>query len=665
MTLVHALVERPTNAGLIPARGSHIWQPTRRRIDPPNGIVMPSQFSAKIGADYLDLDGETVITTGEPGEYWIEVEPAGPDWVWEVTERVAGADQIRYFSVPDEAMIEYTELLENYQVDPDTLDPAAEPEAAWWTFANGLADDAADAVVSGTIVGDDLILTQNDGDTINAGDVRGPIGPGASDAEVAVYVPGPSATATAIEAKFAAIEDDLAGTIYIESYPRIGAETDDAPRLARAIAAAASSGAKVIQLAATTYTLASATTITAHHLTIRGTGQQSTIVNVTADVAAFNYSSASHPVLERFGIVCTTSARTVFPVLFTNCTRPLVDSMRFDATGAARHSGVRLTGASSTMGVIRGCVFNHSCILVETDDVKISNSWIWGMTCDYAIAIRGGAASTVIYDVDIVTPLASTATGIAGIVIGDDNSAPLNAKLDCVYLDGNPSLNTRAGIHVFNGVGGVILQAIHANEMDAESVIIDSAYNVMVNGYTSYHNNRQGNGSAEIRVSQTGAQPTENVLISNAHFLQTTAVVGTPGPAIKVDSGVSGTQVRLENFMVKEPSGGGGYSSPAIDVPISGGYPTVSMRGKTQLKVYAAVGSQSLSSGATGATINLGSPLAMAYRPRPGQIHLEVVGSASLPAHRIQYTTDNQIYVAFAAALGAATDIHWRTDLVL
>ena len=80
MTLVHALVERPTNAGLIPARGSHIWQPTRRRIDPPNGIVMPSQFSAKIGADYLDIDGESVITAGEPGEYWIEVEPTGPDW---------------------------------------------------------------------------------------------------------------------------------------------------------------------------------------------------------------------------------------------------------------------------------------------------------------------------------------------------------------------------------------------------------------------------------------------------------------------------------------------------------------------------------------------------------------------------------------------------------
>ena len=74
-------------------------------------------------------------------------------------------------------MIEYAELLENYQVDPDTLDPAAEPEAAWWTFANGLADDAANAVVSGTIVGDDLILTQNDGDTINAGNVRGPSAP--------------------------------------------------------------------------------------------------------------------------------------------------------------------------------------------------------------------------------------------------------------------------------------------------------------------------------------------------------------------------------------------------------------------------------------------------------------------------------------------------------
>ena len=146
MTLVHALVERPTNAGLIPARGTHVWEPTRRRIDPPTGIVMPSRFSAKIGGDYLDIDGTTVITAGEPGEYWIEIEPSTSEWAWKVTERVDGADRVRWYAVPDEALVEYVDLVE---VDPDTLDPEVEPEAAW-TVELDLVEARVDLLEGGT-----------------------------------------------------------------------------------------------------------------------------------------------------------------------------------------------------------------------------------------------------------------------------------------------------------------------------------------------------------------------------------------------------------------------------------------------------------------------------------------------------------------------------------
>ena len=308
MTLVHALVERPTNAGLIPARGSHIWQPTRRRIDPPNGIVMPSQFSAKIGADYLDIDGETVITAGEPGEYWIEVEPAGPDWVWEVTERVAGADQIRYFSVPDEAMIEYTDLLENYQVDPDTLDPAAEPEAAWWTFANGLADDAADAVVSGTIVGDDLILTQNDGDTINAGNVRGPIGPGASDAEVAAYVDGNGPTETALVA--------VAGRAFTT--------------VAAMLASTQGSTAGTIWRAEGYRYEVAATGASDHHLTTAG-GIKLYVrpINGSVNLAAFGVTSSTTNITPTIVTAATVAKRVIVPYTVS----PLNMTQRWDGNG--------------------------------------------------------------------------------------------------------------------------------------------------------------------------------------------------------------------------------------------------------------------------------------------------------------------------------------------
>lgn len=41
-----------------------------------------------------------------------------------------------------------------------------------------MGDLADEEVISGEVIGDDLILTQRDGTTINAGNVRGPTGPG-------------------------------------------------------------------------------------------------------------------------------------------------------------------------------------------------------------------------------------------------------------------------------------------------------------------------------------------------------------------------------------------------------------------------------------------------------------------------------------------------------
>ena len=48
--------------------------------------------------------------------------------------------------------------------------------------------------------------------------------------------------------------------------------------------------------------------------------------------------------------------------------------------------------------------------------------------------------------------------------------------------------------------------------------------------------------------------------------------------------------------------------------------------------------------------------------PRPSQIVLATEG-ATLPQHRIQYTDDNTIHVAFATAIAAAATIHWRAIL--
>lgn len=458
---------------------------------------------------------------------------------------------------------------------------------------------------------------------------------------------------------------DIVGVVSLDRYPRLGSETDDAPRFARAIADMAEDATlRVLQLGAGTYTLTSSVRVDVDGITVRGAGIRATVISVEADVIGLHFTSCSYPTVESLTVYSSTTARTVFPVVFTDCTHPVVNNAYLYGASGARRSGVHLTGTGgvASMGLVQGSVFNHSCLLVEVDDVKLVDSWVWGMTCDYAVAVRDGAASFVANNVDIVPPFTSTATGIAGIVIGDDGSNPFNAKLMGVYLDGNPTLSTRTGIKIAPGAGGVLIKNTHANQMEAESILVDSAYNVVIEGYTSYANNRAGNGTPEILITQTGAQPVENIRIDNVQFLQTEAVVGTAGPAIKVDSSVSGSQVTVSNFDIKQPSAGGGYSVPEVSVPTSGGYPTVGMSGRGKRSVYSAIGSQAVSSGATGATITLASPYPMAYRPRPSQIMLATEG-ATLPQHRIQYTDDNTIYVAFATPIAAAATIHWRAVL--
>ncbi len=455
------------------------------------------------------------------------------------------------------------------------------------------------------------------------------------------------------------------GTVWLDRYPRLGGETDDSGRFARALAdMAADSTLRVLQLGSGTYTLTSSVSVDVDGITVRGSGIRATVIRVESNTVGLAFTSCSYPMLQSLTVYCSTTARTVFPVVFTDCTHPTVNDVYLDGVSGARLSGVHLTGAGgvASMGLVSSSVFNHSCLLVEVDDVKLVDSWVWGMTCDYAVAVRDGSASFVASNVDIVPPFTSTATGIAGIVIGDDGSNPFNAKLMGVYLDGNPTLSTRTGIKIAPGSGGVLIKNTHANQMEAESILVDSAYNVVIEGYTSYANNRAGNGTPEILITQTGAQPVENIRIDNVQFLQTEAVVGTAGPAIKVDSSVSGSQVTVSNFDIKQPSAGGGYSVPEVNVPTSGGYPTVGMSGRGERSVYSAIGSQAVSSGATGATITLASPYPMAYRPRPSQIMLATEG-ATLPQHRIQYTDDNTIYVAFATAIAAAATIHWRAIL--
>lgn len=476
------------------------------------------------------------------------------------------------------------------------------------------------------------------------------------DLTIPDWVVVPAGNVTGLDGALQDRDVSLAGVIYVESFPRLGGETTDDARLGRAIAACGTLGARVLALPAKTYTLAAQVNVNVANLTIRGVGRQATILQVTGDVIALNVT-ASYVTIQDLRVYCSTTGRTVFPVKFTGASHSVIERCYFSGDAGAWRAGVHFSGGS--MARVEGSTFSHACIRVETWDVRITECFVWAMSCEFGIGIYSNVGNTRIEGVDLVPPEVATAGGLAGIYV---EGASLNTRMHNIYLDGNPSLNVRPGIILKNGVGGTIISGVIANRMDSDCIILDSVYNVLIDGYSGAGNNAQGNGAREIVVRQTGAQPTEHIRIVGAQCLQTAAVTGTAGPAIEVESSVAADNVSIVDFDVKQPSGGNGYTLPEVLVPTSGGYPTQSMSGRGQLGRYSAVGSVAVASGAAGVTIIIATPYPMAYRPRPAQIALAAEG-ATLPPYRISYTSDNQCFATFASPISGAATIHWRATL--
>lgn len=113
--------------------GSVEATPTRRRhIDAPDEdavdrIILPSSSRETL------VDGECTLV----------LDPTGPDWCWKIVERVPDG-VVRYVVVPDVEAVDYGDLVD---VDPATLDPAAEPEAAWWVALQDVAAGAVDPAI--------------------------------------------------------------------------------------------------------------------------------------------------------------------------------------------------------------------------------------------------------------------------------------------------------------------------------------------------------------------------------------------------------------------------------------------------------------------------------------------------------------------------------------
>ena len=135
------------------------------------GGAVPADATLTATATRPRTDGDTVtdntpvtvqLTDGVPAEA-VELDPSGPDWCWHLRLQMPAGRIDRWVVVPAVGPVEWGDLVD---IDPGTLSPVATPEPAWW-LAN------AAAVVSGEVVGGELVLARNDGSTFSAGQVGG------------------------------------------------------------------------------------------------------------------------------------------------------------------------------------------------------------------------------------------------------------------------------------------------------------------------------------------------------------------------------------------------------------------------------------------------------------------------------------------------------------
>lgn len=100
------------------------------------------------------------------------LDPTDNAWCWKITlthhHKGVKYEQARYVVVPDtQETLNYQDLTD---VNPETMDPTADPDPIWWIMARS-------TVASGGVADGDLILQRTDGQLINAGNVVGPRGP--------------------------------------------------------------------------------------------------------------------------------------------------------------------------------------------------------------------------------------------------------------------------------------------------------------------------------------------------------------------------------------------------------------------------------------------------------------------------------------------------------
>jgi len=146
MTQVRIDIRKPSITGVnVPLIIGMVWSPSTQRVVN-DALVVPESFSVTLGQT------PTII----------EVAPTQPDWVWRVRYTANSEKFDRYLVVPNSAtVVDFTDLVE---VDPGTLSPQIEPEAAWWAsvqyMLRGVILAPSDPVPAGLPPGSLVFRTQ-------------------------------------------------------------------------------------------------------------------------------------------------------------------------------------------------------------------------------------------------------------------------------------------------------------------------------------------------------------------------------------------------------------------------------------------------------------------------------------------------------------------------
>ena len=363
-----------------------------------------------------------------------------------------------------------------------------------------------------------------------------------------------------------------------------------------------------------------------------------TRITSSADIKFFRVTSV-YVHFEHIGLNSTHAAYSQPHIHFAGDAFSSVSFCHFDAVEnfSATGGGILMDngagGLGGSVGVINNIVINHGSITVHRSDVHIKNSWIWANSRPYGIYASGSVGNLVIEGCDVLPPQTLVAARKAAIYL----SGPLsNPRILGCNLDGNSSLSTGKGLLAENGVLGLLVSGCYSFGHNEDSIVLDSVIAPHVVGCSFKNNNLSGNGATDITLKDSFAQPLEKPLVQACSFIQSAAVSGTAGPAVKLAAGTNRAGVRIVDNSIHQPGEGGGYTD--IEIQLEDGAFTSpqsgSLAGNSGTRTnYSASASSTFLSTDTFKALNYG--VALAYAPRPDQLTLCVVSDGPPPLLRV------------------------------